>query len=672
MSGPGPGLVAGDTPGPGRASLHSFSDASAVRAEIEAVHYRPSELEAIARLLLRDRPVKLVAGEWWAYGPDSGTLVYPAHLLHEWSGMRAVGALVHEVAEAVHAGPDAGKAIYRFATEATRYRVEHGSAVLLLNVVNDFRVNGRYLAQYPGAAPFLRSLYALGTELHPKNDVRGRRSAERPLSHHLFLDALIGHWVQGTWPEIERPVHPRAAEPLRKVWPDVARAIEAETLAECAERLLPLLPIYGQLVASSREELAAEQRRARPEDEVEPEPPSAEEEPEEDEWPRSADEATELEGREDSGVFFFVREDAPIGAPTAEETEERAPRPARPAEDGQGEPVEPLPRPSGFDSGPRWAGGVIQRIRRFKPRGGPDYEQFDYVRKVRDLEPLIDATVHGRGGAPGLAQILTLRRFGTADPFRRPRRFRRGDTGDIDEDRPENLLIDPAVAFLKGVRQQRQDSLKDFANAILLDVSGSVVQRGYPSRKFDQVVETAVLFIEIHERLKLPYEVIVFSDEPRVMRSFSEIVYDSMRIDPSSQYVVKDFSYLVREMYQLDHGETQEARAIQTAVGDIGAQPGLKTILMVTDGISSDRPALVDALLGIEERNAVRPPRERLRLLAFGVGLAEGEFKASYEPIVDDAPISCSRGTLVPKIDALPDIICRAVEERILGEGTDA
>src|SRR5207253_4500423 len=158
---------------------------------------------------------------------------------------------------------------------------------------------------------------------------------------------------------------------------------------------------------------------------------------------------------------------------------------------------------------------------------------------------------------------------------------------------------------------------------------------------------------------------------PKVMRSFDETAHDSMRIDPTSSYVVKDFSYLIREMYALDHGETQEARAIRQAVGDIGGQQGLKTILMVTDGISSDRPALVDALVGIEERNTVKPPRERLGLLAFGVGLAEGEFKASYEPVVEGLPISCSRGTLVPKIDALPEIICHTVERRILSEGAE-
>ena len=649
-------------------SSNATLDRAAIEAEIEGTRYRPAELEAIARLLLKDRAVKLVAGEWWAYSPESGTLVYPAHLLHEWTGTRAIGALCHEVAEALYAGPEAGKALWRFTHEAGRYGIEQGSAMLLLNVVNDFRVNGLYLRDYPGASPFLRALYAVGTELHPKNDVRGRRSPATPLSHHLFLDALIARWVRQTWPGLEREENPQSRR-AGHAWAEVAAASAAPTLAECAERLVALLPVYAELVQRSREELEEETKRPR-EDSVDPEyqppPPSEDEEPYDREAPERESEA-EVEAEDEDGVFFFVREDAPVGGPKTEEAEETPPPRPLPTQNGL---PPPITRES-FDSGPRWAGGVIQRIRRFKPRGGPDYEQFDYVKKVRELEPLIDATVHGRGGAPGLAQILTLRRFGTADPFRRPRRFRRGDTGDIDEDRPEHLLIDPAVAFLKGVRQQRQDSLKDFANAIMLDISGSVVQRGYPSRKFDQVVDTAVLFIEIHERLKLPYEVIAFSDEPSVMRSFQEIAYDSMRIDPTSSYVIKDFSYLVREMYALDHGETQEARSIQKAVADIETQRGLKTILVVTDGISSDRPALVDGLVGIEERNRLRAPRDRLGLLAFGVGLAEGEFKASYEPIVDGAPVGCSRGTLVPKIDALPDIICRTVERRILSEGAE-
>jgi hypothetical protein len=639
-----------------------------VESEIGATRYRPSEIEAIGRLLLKDRPVRLVSGEWWAYSPESGTLVYPGHLLPEWSGTRAVGALCHEVAEAMYAGPEAHRALWRFAHDAARFGIEQGSALLLLNVVNDFRVNGLYLKDFPGASAFLEALYAHETELHPKNDVRGRRNPTAPLTHHLFLDALIARWVRETWPSIERPgnAQDRAAA---RVWRDVREAAEAATMAECAERLAAIVPVYAELIQRSREELAEETKKPR-QDSPDPEytPPEPEEPTPPSDSADGAEGETDVEEADAGGVMFFVRDDAPIGGPKQEDAPDEPP-PTRPLPNQNGLPP-PITRDA-FDAGPRWAGGVIQRIRRFKPRGGPDYEQFDYVKKVRELEPLIDATVNGRGAAPGLAQILTLRRFGTIDPFRRPRRFRRGDTGEIDEDRPESLLIDPAVAFLKGMRQQRNDSLKDFANAILLDVSGSVVQRGYPSRKFDQVVDTAVLFIEIHERLKLPYEVIAFSDEPRVMRSFQEIAYESMRIDPSSAYVIKDFSYLIREMYALDHGETQEARSIQRAVADSETQRGLKTILMVTDGISSDRPALVDALVGIEERNRARAPRDRLGLLAFGVGLAEGEFKASYEPVVDDAPVGCSKGTLVPRIEALPDIICRTVEHRILSEGAD-
>src|SRR5262249_7585303 len=219
--------------------------------------------------------------------------VYPAHLLHEWSGLRAVGALCHEVAEALYAGPEAGKAIWRFGAEAARYGIQGPSALLLLNVVNDFRVNARYLAEYPGASPFLRALYAHGTELHPKNDVRGRRDAERPLSHHLFLDALIARWTRERWPDVDRPAANAAAGAVGRVWSDRAEATGAETLSELADRLVRILPAYAELVQRSREELEEEARRARERPEADPrelEPPEpSDDEPIEEDT--SADEA---------------------------------------------------------------------------------------------------------------------------------------------------------------------------------------------------------------------------------------------------------------------------------------------------------------------------------------------------------------------------------------------
>jgi hypothetical protein len=52
-------------------------------------------------------------------------------------------------------------------------------------------------------------------------------------------------------------------------------------------------------------------------------------------------------------------------------------------------------------------------------------------------------------------------------------------------------------------------------------------------------------------------------------------------------------------------------------------------------------------------------------VLAFGLGLAEIEFNLSYAPDVDGQAIQCSSGRLVPNLEALPTIVCDAVDLRI-------
>lgn len=647
---------------------------TAVLDEIATIRFRPDEVEVIGRLLLGDLPVKLAPGTWWAYAPESGRIEYPAHLLGEWSGARVLGALCHEVAEAMFTGPAAAAVMREFGERAERLGLSAASALLLLNIVNDLRVNERYLAIRPGSAPFLRAVYREGLTLGPRVDLRRPGGGDRPLPHHQLLDAILRRWARRRWPEIATPaVDGPVAACLRRLAPIIDQALLAPDYRACAALVADhCLAPYAELVALSQTEISRAAEVA-PLDEPVPESPTVEDgdEPAEPDQPERPAEAPDQPVRTVEVVVprSLGEEAGPADAGQAEPPREGpltpTPRPASP----RGEAPPPLPTPQ------RGLGRSAIILRRFRPtrwRQGVDYENFDYIAAVRRLEPLIEAALYGRDGKKGLVEILNQRRFGTSDPWRRPRRHRRGDSGEIDEDRPENLLIDPALAFLKGTRQRRDDSLKDFANAILLDVSGSVVQRGYPSRKFDQLVDTTVLFIEIHERLKLPYQVMCFSEETRVLRSFAECAYDSMHIAPASAYVIKDFSYLIREMYHLEHGETHDGPALQRAVQDVLAQRGLKTILIVTDGISSDRAALVDMLVAIDERNSVVPPHERLSVLAFGVGLAEAEFKASYEPVVNGAPVACARGHLVPDIEALPGIICQALEERIRAEGRAA
>jgi hypothetical protein len=624
--------------------------------------YQPPELEAVARLLLQDEAVRVSPGTWWSYYPERAEVVYPPNLLAEWPSERSLGALCHEIAEVFYSGTDAIRVFQAFATAAEAQGCARQSALLLLNAINDLRVNRLYLRHFPGGRRYLLSVYR-EEALEPKDDLPGARGGAKRLPHHQFVDALTARWaaeVAGQTASIG--VDERVQRSLARVWPAIARAIAADDLETLASTIqVDVLPVYADLLAASREEL----RRATSEDdEVDQSPP-----------PETDEEDEEEEGGAGSLLddLQVLARGSPFDEGPAESwvilTDESQVAEAEPEANGTTPPAAPPgeTRPPQQPNGARWTGGVVQKVRRLGRRshGQPAYEDFRYIDAVRRLSPQIEAVLHGAPGRDGLIAILNRRRFGTLDPWRRPRRRRKGDSGDIDSDHPENLLIAPALAFLKGQRQVRDDSQKDFAHAILLDVSGSIVQRGYRSRKFDQLIDTLVVFCEIHQRLKLPYEMIAFSDGLKVLRSFDECRYDNFQIDPSSAYVVKDFTYLVQDMYHADHGETHETPALDQAIADLMQQRGLKTVFMVTDGISSDRAALTERLLEIEQRNLVVPTRERLMVLAFGLGLAESEFNAAYQPESDGQLIQCSAGKLVPNLEALPTIVCDAVDLRI-------
>lgn len=622
--------------------------------------YHPSELETVARLLLQDRQIRVVPGAWWSYYPDRSEVCYPATLLAEWPPRRSIGALCHEIAEVLFSGKEAARVFEQFVGWAIAHGCESRSAGLLLNAVNDLRVNRLYIEQFPGSRGYFVELYRSAV-LIQKNDFDQRRIESQTLPHHAYVDGFTSRWAAELIGAPPAPVaDERARRALARSWDAIARAAACEDLGRLVQIVqTDVFPTYLELVTQSREMV----RRAATADAEPEEPPTME--PEEDEETDDtpvADDLSKLvrgspiDDEPPTAVVIVPDVDA---AHSDDDDDERkpAPPPVTPAEGAT------LPR----QNTSRWTGGIVQRFRRFGHRGrnAPAYEDFNYVEAVRRLRAQIDALLNGSDGREGLIAILNRRRFGTFDPWRRPRRWRRGDSGEVDPDHPENLVISPATAFLKGRRQPRDDSQKDFANVVLLDVSGSVVQRGYRSRKFDQLIDTMVVFCEIHERLKIPYELIAFSDHLTVLRSFDECQFQNLQIDPTSSYVPKDLSYLVHEMYQAEHAETRETPCLDRAIADLSDQRGLKTIFMITDGISSDRQALTERLVEIERRNQVVPRNERLMVLAFGVGLAEEEFKASYQPQIDGQPIQCSTGQLVRTVEALPTIVCDYVDRRI-------
>jgi hypothetical protein len=637
-----------------------------VIAEVIPEPYRPSELEAVARLILQDQRVRVVPGAWWSYYPERAEVSYPANLLDQWPAPRSLGALCHEIGEVLFSGSAAIPIFQEFATWAAAQSCERASADLLLNAINDLRVNRSYLERFPGSRRYFSALYR-DAALIPKDDLRHRPPGTGVLPHHAYIDALTARWaVEALGVDGRGYLQPddRIRRAVARSWPALRRAEAATSLGELAELVrAEVFPIYLDLLEASYEEIRRAERQRQ--DEAEPPPTeldeSAEDEGGDGDLPPEDLRALVRGSPADDGppVAWVLLPDA--GSPEVADEPNGAPRAAPAAPPDETRP----PRTNGS----HWTGGVVQKFRRVGRRGhtAQAYEEFNYVDAVRRLKPQIDAVLYGASGRDGLIAILNRRRFGMQDPWRRPRRRRRGDSGDIDADHPENLVLAPATAFLKGQRRPRDDSQKDFAHAILLDVSGSVVQRGYRSRKFDQLIDTLVVFCEIHQRLKVPFELIAFSDTYAVARSFDECQYESLRIDPSSAYVVKDFSYVVREMYAAEHGETHESPALDRAIADLGQQRGLKTIFVVTDGISSEGALLTERLVEIEQRNQYQPARERLMVLAFGLGLAEREFNASYQPEIDGQVIQCSAGRLVPNVEALPTIVCDAVDRRIRG-----
>ena len=289
-------------------------------------------------------------------------------------------------------------------------------------------------------------------------------------------------------------------------------------------------------------------------------------------------------------------------------------------------------------SNPRWASDMVDALRRGEENDRVDYENFDYLAAVERLRPGIETTIKGDGRRPGLEQIMDRRRQGDTDAQRRPRKRRSGETGNIDLQRPERLLTDPLNAFLKGLRVPRNDRQRDFASLILLDISGSMVQKGYPTRKFDRLADSAILFIEIHERLRIPFEVIAFSSQITPLWAFADCKWPRQLSGRAAPYEPRDHSEIFKRLYDLDHKDTDDSGALAAALERSRSQPGLKSIFVVTDGISSDPALLRRALIDMHRNNRAGRPDQRYKVLAFGVGVVKSEFQLAYQPTYNDKP----------------------------------
>ncbi len=637
------------------------------------------QFELAGRLILSDLPVRLEAGPWWAYRPAQEVVDYPRALLSEWPPELMVAGLAHEVAEVRFTGKAGAMATARWIELHADASISVAALSLLVNVVNDMRVNRLHMARYPGIARLFRRLYGRGVELEPMSDMQGIRDTGGAPLHHQFLDAHIHAWTERQWPgsrtapALDRPAAVAFEATLEAVQRAAGRAQVSGLLDELTD---DVLPAYRTLVMAEQEARRQAAERARPKT-------------------RAPDDSDPGETLEDESETSSEREPGALAGTEGASAESDEPAEREPEmPEGMAQPLQSRRRdgaleapadrsPASITQGQRrrwsrrqvrdrvlsstgesWHPGLISYLR--KGRGPQvDYEAYDYPAAVRKLEPLIRESIYGSGRRRGLAEIMDLRRHGAVDPWRRPRKQRRGDTGEIDLEHPERLVTDPASAFLRGVRVAREDRQRDFASAILLDISGSMVQRGFPTKKFDRLVEAAVIFIEIHERLRIPYAVVSFSTEAVVHWRFEQSVWTAAGIPSEAAYRPRDHSQIVRTIYTLDHRETDDAGALRRALTHIQPQAGLKSVIVITDGISSDPAQLRRVLTDLDRRNRNGPGGQATKVLAFGVGVLRTEFERAYMPRIDGRPLGACFGEIVHDSQLLPTLIRNAVDQRI-------
>ncbi len=663
------------------ASTGTANAAARAEARVRETRYTHGEVVALARLILRDARLNVVSGSEWAYIARGRTLTYPARVLHTWPGTSVVGAICQQMAEAQHTGEMGARALQSFARIAP---LAFADVMPFARFVNELRVNRMHLERRPGSARFLRALYADNPQW---SSVR-RRST--PLREQV-QQGLLDRWRGEVWPESAGApeIGGTARRYVDVLWPGVRDALLRDSLPQMLDVLSRrMLPLLDDLVAEDA-------RRAR--DRPETERPTPEEDPDAEDAAEVLGELRIEAGNAADAGSSAKREETGMQDPEAP-TADADPVPASPEEDGGPAKVEGGPneqselrqdddpaarrrdrpqgpprlidprmfkaRPGALNPMPRT---IVQGLGARPAAPKTDYENFDYRAAARRLEPAIRRSLDGEAGRRGLKEIMMRRRFGTVEPGRRPRRRRGGDSGEIDTDHVERLVVAPEQAFLKGVRAPRADHQKDFAAIILMDVSGSMVAKGYSTRKFDHTVDAAIIFSEIHERLRIPYQMMAFSEEVWNLRAFDECRFATQVVANERTYTPPDLSGVFRAMYEQPHKKTDDAGALRQAVADVQQQKGFKTILVLTDGISSNRRKLQEVLLGVERRNGMMSAGDGLGIIVFGIGVPGDALHESYVGQAGGKFLRCLQTVVVPDVARLPRMIQTTIERRIRG-----
>ena len=217
------------------------NSATQFETRVRNTRYAQGEVVALARLILRDSRLNVIAGSEWAYIARAHTLTYPVRVLDSWNGTSVVGAICQQMAEAEHTGVMGERALQSFSRIAP---VAFAAVMPFARLVNELRVNRMHLQRHPGSARFLRALYAD----NPQWSSARRRST--PLREQV-QQGLMERWLHETWPEGVRPMHigSTANRYVDVLWPGVRDALQRDALPQMLDVLARrMLPILNELI----------------------------------------------------------------------------------------------------------------------------------------------------------------------------------------------------------------------------------------------------------------------------------------------------------------------------------------------------------------------------------------------------------------------------------------
>ncbi len=167
----------------------------------EQVKIKQTQIETIGLAMGGDTTVKFRPGPGWAYDFDANAILYPLHELLEKEAEELIGVSFHEGSHRDVSRLDIEEAIFGFFFSNETLR-------LLLNAVEDPRVNNWAEMKYPGAIPYLKKLYdeEFPENIQEKRDVMRQLAAEvgmktedgamQILPHMEYALSLIYFWAR--------------------------------------------------------------------------------------------------------------------------------------------------------------------------------------------------------------------------------------------------------------------------------------------------------------------------------------------------------------------------------------------------------------------------------------------------------------------------------------------